>query len=168
MPAATTLTPSGLDQTVDLDTRLAIAAAGMTARLDWAAVAFETNTAHIPAAPVVIPDRPLPATPAAMPDPHPTPLAACLQRAHTRLTTGGWCTGYQTDGRGALCLVGAIRKEARDSGQAVDACAFLLDVIREASPGAETVPSWNDQQHDVRVPLRILDRAAQLANARGL
>ncbi|WP_260867882.1 hypothetical protein [Streptomyces sp. SAJ15] len=139
----------------------------MSVRLEEAGLAFEVNTAHIPASPALIPDRPLPAAPAPQPYQYRTPIAGCLQRAHTRLATGGWCAGLR-DEKGAVCLVEAIRKEARTAGEAVDACAFLLDVIRAAFPHAETVPSWNDQQRDPRRPLRVLDRAARAADARGI
>jgi hypothetical protein len=64
--------------------------------------------------------------------------------------------------------VGAIEAAAGGGGGVTDACAFLLDVIRREFPTAETIPSWNDSQSGPRLPLRMLDRAAQLAHNRNL
>lgn len=168
MPATSTLKPTKAHPPIDLDARLALADVAMSLRLDRAAVAFEVNTAHIPVEPALVPDRPLPAAPAAMSTPYPTPIAGCLQRAHHRLTTRGWCTGRLADEQGALCLIGAIRAEARTPGEASAASAFLLGAIQATDPHAETVPSWNDRQHSTRTPLRMLDRAAQAADARDI
>lgn len=152
-----------------LDERLALAAHEMDHRLDQAAVAFEVNTAHLPAS-----DPTGFAAPAAMPavvplQPHTTPIAGVLQRAHTRLATVGWCTGQQRDQQGAMCLVGAIRAEAGQGTVAEgDACAFLLDVIRRRFPNAESVPSWNDSQRHSGPVMHLLGEASAIADARGI
>jgi hypothetical protein len=156
---------------LDLDARLALAAHSMDLRLDRAAVAFEVNTAHIPAEPIDLDDlAPIPplSAPATAPDRTGTPIAACLRRAHTRLIQAGWCTGALRDEQGATCLAGAIRAAAGDHWLAVDACAVLLDAIQREFAGAETVPSWNDQQADPRTVLRILGRAADHAEQQGI
>jgi hypothetical protein len=151
---------------LDLEARLALADAAMTLRLDQAAVAFEVNTAHIPAEPVDL-TTVLPLQPTIAPALHATPIAACLQRAHTRLAQAGWCTGGLRDEQGAVCLIGAIRAAASSRGQADDACVLLLEAIQREFT-AETVPSWNDRQRGPAIPLRMLDQAAQIADQRGI
>jgi hypothetical protein len=151
---------------LDLDARLAMVGAIMTGRLDEAAVAFEVNTAHIPATPIPEITAPLPLTPTAAPCPYSTPIAATLHRARLRLETGGWCTGQLRDEQGAACLIGLIRAEAPTRGAADDACVVLLDAIRRDFAHVETIPSWNDAQRDPRLPAVYLDRAAALAHAR--
>lgn len=160
---ATRTTTSALD----LDTRLALVDALMSVRLDNAGLAHEVRTAHIPAADP-LPEITTPITPPAGPCPYSTPIAAVLHHARVRLETGGWCTGALRDEDGARCLVGAIQAVAANQGQAQDACSLLLEVIRRDFPDVETVPSWNDAQRGVRLPLLYLDRAAACADARGL
>lgn len=161
-------TAPATDSRMDIDACLALAGAAMTMRLDEAAVAFEVNTAHIPTEPAFIPDRLQPALPVRQSAPYRTPIAACLQRAQSRLEEAGWCAGTSRDEQGAVCLMQAIRAEARTGGEADDACVFLLDVIRRQFPDAETVPSWNDQQHGPRHPIRMLGHTADRADARGI
>ncbi|MEV6123043.1 hypothetical protein AB0M23_21420 [Streptomyces sp. NPDC052077] len=145
----------------------------MTARLDEAAVAHGVNTAHIPTGPVDLADVvTVPLTPTLQPPPasYPTPVAALLQRAHHRLLTGGWCSGTLADEDGARCMLGGIRAEARgDSGLEADAASVLLDAIRRTfGEHVDSVPSFNDAHGSGRVPLRMVDQAAALADARGL
>ncbi|XVV39755.1 DUF6197 family protein (plasmid) [Streptomyces sp. CA-100214] len=155
-----------------LEERLTLVKADMTARLDEAAVAYEVNTAHIPTEPVGLADVvSLPLTPMLQPPsaPYPTPVAALLQRAHHQLLTGGWCSGALVDEDGARCMLGAIRIEARgDSGLEADAASVLLDAIRRKFGDVDSVPSFNDAHGSGRVPMRMLDQAADLADARGL
>ncbi|MFE5550147.1 hypothetical protein ACFQ71_41330 [Streptomyces sp. NPDC056534] len=153
--------------------RLALVNMEMTARLNEAAVAHAVNTAHIPLEPVVLADVvTVPLTPTLQPPPasYPTPVAALLQRAHHRLLTGGWCSGALTDEDGAHCMIGAIRAEAGgDSGLEADAASVLLDAIRRKfGEHVDSVPSFNDAHGSGRVPMRMLDQAAGLADARGL
>lgn len=169
MTAATAVRPA--DTALDIEARLALADAGMTLRLEQAAVAFEVNTAHIPNEPVVelpfvelVPS----VAPVATPAPYLAPLAACLHRAHAILTDRGWCTGGLRDEQEAVCLAGAIRAAATSRGQADEACALLLDAIQAEFTGAATVPSWNDQQRDQRVVMRLLGQAADRADAQGV
>lgn len=162
-PASPPTTPPVLD----LDARLALTNATMTLRLDQAAVAFEVNTAHIEAAPVDLADL-VPLTPTITPAPALTPIAACLQRAQTVLAERGWCTGALRGERGAVCPMGAIRAAATSRGQADHACVVLLEAIQREFAAAETVPSWNDQQHGPAVPLRLLGQAADLAAQRSI
>jgi len=170
---APTLTPATLPidtrPPLDLDARLALAEAAMTLRLEQAAVAFEVNTAHIPAEPVDLAPTILPLRPTIAPAlaPHSTPIAACLQRARAILQERGWCTGALRDEQGAVCVAGAIRAAADSRGQADNACALLLEAIQREF-AAETVPSWNDRQHGPAVPLRLLGQAASLADSRGM
>ncbi|WP_185912880.1 hypothetical protein [Streptomyces sp. WAC06128] len=155
-----------------LEERLTLVNAEMTARLDEAAVAYEVNTAHIPTEPVDLADVvTLPLTPTLQPPPasYPTPVAALLQRAHHRLLTSGWCSGALVDEDGARCMLGAIRAEARgDSGLEADATSVLLDAIRRKFGDVDSVPSFNDAHGSARTPLRMVDQAAGLADARGL
>ncbi|MFE7777648.1 hypothetical protein ACFU5O_27870 [Streptomyces sp. NPDC057445] len=145
----------------------------MTVALEEAAVAYEVRTAHIPAEPLDL-NRivALPLTPARQPLPklHPTPVAALLQRAYYRLITGGWCTGALIDTEGARCLYGAIHVEARgDQNLESAAMNLLLDTIgREFGNDVDSVPSFNDAFASGHVPTRMVDRAADLADARGL
>lgn len=169
---APTLTPATLpidtSPPLDLDARLALAEAAMTLRLEQAAVAFEVNTAHIPAEPVDLATV-LPLTPTIAPAPAPasTPIADCLQRARVILQERGWCTGALRGEQGAVCVAGAIRAAATSRGQADDACALLLEAI-QAEFTAETVPSWNDRQINAAAPMRLLGQAADLAAGRGV
>jgi hypothetical protein len=145
--------------------------AAMTLRLETAAVTVEVNTALIPVEPVDLADVvrvPItaPKTPVEL---YPTPVAALLQRTHQRLTDGGWCTGALKDEQGARCLLGAIRKEAGGNQRLeADGLDVLMDAIRRKFPGAQSVPSFNDHWTDARMPLRLLQQAADLADARGL
>jgi hypothetical protein len=145
----------------------------MTARLDEAAVAYEVNTAHISTTPVDLADvvtGPLNTGPARLPELYPTPVAALLQRARHRLLTDGWCADVLVDEDGARCMLGAIRAEASGNrGLEADAAAVLLDAIRRHfGDHVDTVPSCNDAHGTDRIPLRMLDQAAHLADARGL
>ncbi|MGA4864124.1 DUF6197 family protein [Streptomyces lavendulocolor] len=155
---------------VDLETRLALADAAMNVRLEQAGLAFEVNTAHLPAAEPILPGPLTPAPPAPAPAPaeYTTPIAAVLQRAITRLQEAGWCTGQYRDEQGALCLAGAIRAEAGGGSVAGAACQFLLEVIQQQFTAAETLPSWNDAQVGPEIPLRILGQAADQAAANGI
>ncbi|MFH9677431.1 hypothetical protein ACH4L5_34910 [Streptomyces sp. NPDC017405] len=169
-PAPTT--PAAPPAELTLEERLTLVNAAMTARLDEAAVAYEVNTAHIPTEPVDLADIvtvPLTPTLPPPPQPYPTPVAALLQRAHHRLLTGGWCSGALVDEDGARCMLGAIRAEARgDSRLEADAVSVLLDAIRRTFGDVDSVPSFNDAHGSARVPLRMVDQAAGLAEARGL
>ncbi|WP_217208893.1 hypothetical protein [Streptomyces sp. AC550_RSS872] len=156
-----------------LEERLTLINTEMTARLDEAAVAYEVNTAHIDTEPVDLADVvivPVDTEPAPLLDLYPTPVAALLQRAHHRLLTGGWCKDALVDEDGARCMLGAIRIEARgDSGLEASAAAVLLDAIRRKfGDDVDSVPSFNDAHGTGRVPIRMVDQAAGLADARGL
>ncbi|MFJ2094695.1 hypothetical protein ACIOEW_36380 [Streptomyces sp. NPDC087901] len=157
---------------LSLEERLAFVNAAMTVRLEEAAVAYEVNSSHIDIEPVDLADVvTLPLTPTLQPrTPYPTPVAALLQRAHHRLLTGGWCSGALVDEDGARCMLGAIRIEARgDRGLEGGAAAVLLDAIRrQFGDHVDSVPGFNDSWTDGRHPLRMLDQAAGLADARCL
>ncbi|MCT9094202.1 hypothetical protein N4G70_35985 [Streptomyces sp. ASQP_92] len=156
---------------LSLEERMAFINAAMTVRLEEAAVAYEVNTAHIPIEPVDLADVvTVPLTPTLQPPtPYPTPVAALLQRAHHRLRTGGWCSGALVDEDGARCLYGAIHIEAR-SDQSVESRGFevLMDAIRRQFGDVDSVPSFNDGFASGRIPMRMLDQAVGLADARGL
>ena len=152
-----------------LDARMALVEAAMTVRLDMAALRLGVDTAHPDTAvdladtirvPVAVPPAPLTL--------YPTPVAALLQRAVRRLETGGWCAGTLVDTDGARCLYGAIQAEATTPETEAAALDVLLEAIRRRFPAAETVPSFNDSRSDAREPLRLMRRAADLANARGI
>ncbi|MYZ34358.1 hypothetical protein GT002_04370 [Streptomyces sp. SID4917] len=160
---------------MSLEERLAFVNAQMTLRLDEAAVAYEVNAAHIPTTPVDLADvvtGPVDTDtgPAALPAPYPTPVAALLQRAHHRLLASGWCGGALVDEDGAFCMLGAIRIEAHgDSGLEAAAAAVLLDAIRRTyGDDVDSVPSFNDAHGAGRIPLRMVDQAATLADTHGL
>lgn len=164
-PTLIAASPPELD--LDLDARLAIVDAAMTVRLDQAALTFEVNTAHLPAAdPIPEIAAPLPLTPTAAPDPYSTPIAGALHRARTRIMRDGWCRDAVFDDAGAVCPIRAIRLEAADRHTADDACILLLDVIAQDFPDAETIPSWNAEQTSAAPVLLYLDRAAQTAHNR--
>ncbi|MFI1004926.1 hypothetical protein ACIP10_36100 [Streptomyces galbus] len=157
---------------LSLDARLAAVEAAMTVRLDEAAVAHEVRTAHIHTDPVDLADViTVPLTPTLQPPQRPpaTPVAALLERARARMEGDGWCAGALTDESGAVCLLGAIRKEAAgDRGLEADAAAVLLDAIRRDFGDVPSVPAFNDAHGSPGIPVRMLDRAARLADARGL
>ncbi|MFK4123550.1 hypothetical protein [Streptomyces longwoodensis] len=158
---------------LSLDARMAAVEAAMTVRLDEAAVAHEVRTAHIHTDPVDLADViTVPLTPTLQPPQRlpATPVAALLERARTRMESDGWCAGALTDESGAVCLLGAIRKEAGgDRGLEADAAAVLLDAIRrEFGDDVDSVPAFNDAHGTGRIPIRMLDRAARLADARSL
>ncbi|MFI5726924.1 DUF6197 family protein [Streptomyces cyaneofuscatus] len=171
--AAETTAPSApaAAAALTLEERLVLVNTHMTARLDEAAVAYEVNTAHIVTEPVDLGDVvTVPLTPTLQPPPpHPTPVAALLQRAHHRLLAGGWCSGALVDEDGARCMLGAIRTEAHgDRGLEAGAVAVLLDAIRRKFGDVDSVPSFNDAHTSGRIPLRMLDQAAGLADTRSL
>ncbi|MCZ4606119.1 hypothetical protein O3S80_20635 [Streptomyces sp. Lzd4kr] len=61
------------------------------------------------------------------------------------------------------------RSGGGDRGLEADAAAVLLDAIRrEFGNDVDSVPSFNDAWADGRVPLRMVDQASHLADARGL
>ncbi|MFD3880398.1 DUF6197 family protein [Streptomyces microflavus] len=153
---------------LSLEARLAATDAAMTIRLEEAAVAHEVRTAHISTDLGNVLTVPL--TPTLQPPtPYRTPVAALLQRAHHRLLTDGWCTGAQVDAEGARCPYGAIRTEARgDRSLEAQGLQVLLDAIRRKFSDADSVPSFNDSFASSRIPLRMLDQAAGLADTRGL
>lgn len=100
-------------------------------------------------------------------DLYPTPVAAVLQRARARLERDGWCQGATVAEDGARCLYGALRAEATSTAELHDALAVLLEAIRRHFPDEDTVPSFNDR-HGPRTVFRVLDQAADLADARSL
>ncbi|MFJ6650565.1 hypothetical protein ACIQPS_33590 [Streptomyces sp. NPDC091290] len=171
-PTTTTAAPAPPAE-LSLEERLSLINAEMTARLDQAAVAYEVNTAHLGTEPVNLADiitGPVDTGPGPVPHLYPTPVAALLQRAHQRLLIGGWCKDAMSDEDGARCMLGAIRVEARgDRGLEASAAAVLLDAIRRRfGDDVDSVPSFNDAHATSRTPLRMVDQAAGLADARGL
>ncbi|BAC75229.1 hypothetical protein AQJ43_37265 [Streptomyces avermitilis] len=171
-PDPTTAAPSAAPP-LSLEERLTLVNAAMTARLDEAAIAYEVNTAHIETKPIDLTDvvtGPLNTGPAPLPDLYPTPVAALLQRAHQRLVSGGWCKDALVDADGARCMLGAIRIEAGgDRHLEADAATVLLDAIRrQFGDDVDSVPGFNDAWGTGRVPMRMLEQAASLADARGL
>lgn len=153
-----TVTPARVGVTVDLDTRLAIADAAMTLRLEQAMLRFDVDTAHQPA-PVV--DYVAPILPAPEPATTVSPLTAIYLAAIQVIRERGWTRGGLRDEQGAVCAVGAIRAAAgTDRGLADDACAHLLDAI-QTQFSAETIPAWNDQQASADTVIRMLHTAAQ-------
>ncbi|MBM7167457.1 hypothetical protein JQK87_03315 [Streptomyces sp. G44] len=164
--------PPAQPTALSLEEHLAFINAAMSVRLDEAKVAYEVNTAHIDTEPVDLADVvTVPLTPTLQPPPqsYPTPVAALLQRAHHRLLTDGWCRDALVDEDGARCMLGAIRIEAcGDGGLETSAAAVLLDAIRREFGDVDSVPRFNDAHGSGRVPMRMLDQAAGLADARGL
>jgi hypothetical protein len=66
-------------------------------------------------------------------------------------------------------MLGAIRLEAHgDQGLEDSAVAVLMDAIRRKFGDADSVPSFNDACTSGRIPIRMVDQAAVLADARGL
>jgi hypothetical protein len=105
------------------------------------------------------------------PDLYPTPVAALLQRAATRLESSGWCRGATVNEAGARCMYGAVQAEARGSaGLEASGLGVLLAAIRrQFDPDAASVPAFNDHRlGGERIAVRLLESAASLADARGL
>ncbi|WP_134656274.1 hypothetical protein [Streptomyces sp. H23] len=170
-PAAAPAPGDGLT----LEARLAAVEALMSLRLDEAAVAHEVRTAHIDTTPVDLADVvTVPLTPTLQPPtstPQPgTPVAALLERARARMENDGWCAGTLSDESGAVCLLGAIRKEAGgDRGLEADAASVVLDAIhRRFGPHVDSVPEFNDSWGSGHTPTRMLGEAASMADAQGL
>ncbi|WP_405964824.1 hypothetical protein OG713_34815 [Streptomyces sp. NBC_00723] len=153
---------------VDLETRLALADAAMNVRLANASAAIEVNTAHIPIDPIPHVDAAPLLAPAVAPCPYRTAVAAVLWRARNHLADRGWCIGALRDEQGAICLMGAIRAAAPGGSLADNAMSVLLEAIRRDFPRADSVPAWNDSRGTPYLADRYLDRAAELAHARGL
>lgn len=158
---------------LDLDTRFVLIGIEMDARLNAAGVRFDVNTAHLATDPMATIADVVPLTPTLAPNPYSTPLAALLHRARTYIDTYGLHQGHLRDENGpaygvARCLIGAIRIEADNQHQADDACALLLEAIQRDFPDAESVPSWNDSRTSPAPVLVALNRAADLAHARGI
>ncbi|MEV7797376.1 hypothetical protein AB0O68_36435 [Streptomyces sp. NPDC087512] len=159
---------------LSLDARLAAAEAAMTVKLDEAAVEHEVRTAHIGTTPIDLSEViTVPLTPTLQPQPQQlpaTPVAALLERAHARMEADGWCAGALTDEFGAVCLLGAIRKEVGgDRGLEADAASVVLDAIRRRfGDDIDSVPSFNDAHGSGRIPARMLSEAATMADAQGL
>lgn len=157
------------EPTLTLDERLALASLAMDDRLGQAAVAFEVNSAHIPAEPpveITIPH--LPQT--AVPCPYRTPIAAILWQAGRILGERGWCKGALSDEQGAICPMEAIQLAAPGSDLVWPALSLVLEVIRREfrENDAQSVPHWNDQHGTSFMAFRFLDQAAQLAHDRNL
>ncbi|MFF9175965.1 hypothetical protein [Streptomyces sp. NPDC014793] len=150
---------------LDLDARLALAQAVMDERCTLAALAVDVNSAHIAIDPVEVTVPHLPQT--AVPAPYTTPLAALLHRAGIRLQTDGWSREAALEEDGRRCAIGAIRREADSRWQADDACVLLLEAIQRHWE-AETIPSWNARQPSVAPVLLAFERAAELADSRGI
>lgn len=145
-------------QVLTFDERLALASLAVDARIPTS----QLDLADVIRLPV---DTPL----AAAPNPYRTPLAALLHRARVRIETDGWARGACRDEDGRRCAIGAIRAEAASPGQADDASALLLDIVRrEFGTPDDTVPSWNDRQTGPRPVLIALGRAADHAHTRNL
>lgn len=156
------LAPTGRPPAPDFDDRVARAAAVMDDRITVVGIEFaHIDTGTLPE--ITIPHLPQTAIPA----PYRTPIAALLHRARVRLQTDGWCRDALYDEAGAVCPIRAIRLEAASRRQADDACHLLLESIKRHWQ-AETIPSWNAQQSSVAPVLLAFDRAAELANARGI
>lgn len=144
---------------VDLDTRLALASAGMDALLEQAMLRFDVDTAHQPE-PAVDYAAPILPTVTPAPAPQSSPLAAVYLAAIRIIRERGWTRSCLRNQQGAVCAVGAIRAAAGpDRGLADDACAHLLDAI-QTQFSAETIPAWNDQQTSADVVIRMLHSAA--------
>lgn len=162
-----TLAPASAPEILDLDARLALVDAAMTVRLDQAAVAFEVNTAHLPAA------DPIPhitAAPILPPPAHPytTPVAALLHDARVLLEERGWCAGSMHGEDRQLCLYGALRTAGAGGSHVDSAMTVLLEAIRRDFPNVVSVPDWNDAHGTDRSATRYLDQAAGLAHTREL
>ncbi|MET9187718.1 MULTISPECIES: hypothetical protein [Streptomyces] len=158
---------------LSLEARFAAVEALMSVRLDEAAVAHEVRTAHIDTTPVDLADViTVPLTPTLQPGTPATgtPVAALLERARARMESDGWCTGALSDESGAVCLLGAIRKEAGgDRGLEADAASVVLDAIRRRfGDHVDSVPEFNDSWGSGHTPTRMLGEAASVADAQGL
>ncbi|MEY9997756.1 hypothetical protein ABIE67_009875 [Streptomyces sp. V4I8] len=66
-------------------------------------------------------------------------------------------------------MLGSIRIEARgDRGLESSAVAVLMDAIRRKFGDVDSVPGFNDAFATGRTPIRMVEQAADLADARGL
>jgi hypothetical protein len=156
---------------LSLEARMAAVDAAMTIRLETAALANDINTAHIVTPVLDLTDviRGPVDTPRTPIDLYPTPVAALLQRARQRLIDDGWCAGALVNEAGQRCMLGAIRIEAGGNGSVeAQGVGVLMDAIRRQFTNADSVPGFNDAWGRPTVPLRLLDQAAGLADARGI
>ncbi|MFE9382359.1 hypothetical protein ACFYMO_03845 [Streptomyces sp. NPDC007025] len=143
---------------LDLETRMAMADAAMTVRLDEAALAHAVNTAHLDTP--TVPHLPVDTQPAV----EQTPVAALLQRARARILRDGWCRDAAHNSGGGMCLAEAIRAEARthaDEGE-----ARLL--LRRALGGGDPIPEQNRRLASTAHAAAVLAQAATSAADRGI
>lgn len=149
-----TLTPATAQTApaLTLEERLTLSSLAMDGRLDQAAVAFEVNTAHMPAKRGEILAAPMSA-PARRPD----TVADVLREAARLISTHGWRTGYVGNAETGYCLIGAVRAAAGGNRRLEDAAETdLLNRIRSQFPDALSVGAWNDSQPGPPPAIRML------------
>lgn len=140
---------------LDLEARMAMADAAMTVRLDEAVLAHAVNTAHLPGPTVELPHLPVDT----QPDVEQNPVAALLKRAKERILRDGWCRDAAHNNGGGMCLVEAIRAEARthrDEGEA-------RILLRRALGGGDPIPEQNRRLTNTAHAAAVLDTAAAMA-----
>lgn len=146
-----------------LEERFTLAQLAMDERLTQASAAISIRTAPIEIPVVDLADV-VPLTPTLAPAPAGgSPVADHLRRAREHMAAVGWTPGRRRDEAGAVCALGGLYATA-GGGSVADAAAVLLDAIHQEFPNALTVPSWSDQQGGAGPVLRMLDRAARLAD----
>ncbi|WP_329390203.1 hypothetical protein [Streptomyces sp. NBC_01716] len=138
---------------LDLDARLAIAAATMTVRLQEAELAHAVDARH-PETVLNYADiiRLTPTTTG-------NPVAELLQRAQRRiLRPGGWSRDTGTNGRGGVCLEYAIQAEARNGRDEQEARILVRQAIGSGDPITHTNRRLTQAQAG-----QLLGQAAALA-----
>lgn len=138
--------------TLTFDQCLALSGLAMDHRLDLAGLAFDVDTAAIPAeAPEIL------AGPALAAAPQPATVADVLREAARLITIHGWIRKYAGRAETGYCLIGAIRTAASGNRPLEDAAEeLMLDRIRAQAPDTQSIGEWNDSQHGPRAVLRIL------------
>lgn len=139
-----------------LDARLAARDAAMTVRLEQAAMRHAVDAA----APETVVDLPDVATAPASEE---TPVAALLHRARTRILAGWSRDAARTSG-GGMCLVEAIRAEARSHADEGEARILL----RRALGGHDPIPEQNRRLPDAAAAAAVLTTATHMATQQSL
>ncbi|MGW6703593.1 DUF6197 family protein [Streptomyces sp. NPDC054956] len=134
------------------DEKLALSPLAMDARLDFAGLTFDVNTASIPAeAPEIL------SAPALASAPQPVTVDDVLREARRLIAAHGWIRQYVGRAETGYCLIGAIRKAAGGNRALEDAAeGLMLERIRAQFPEAISVGQWNDSQAGPTPVLRML------------
>lgn len=93
-----------------------------------------------------------------------------LRRAEQVLAERGWCRDAYRDGRGRVCVAGAIHVAAgyEPTSGILDDAAWAAKMLLTDSVGAGNLAIWNDEQQsevEVRAALLAAAQRAEAGNA---